>query len=120
MRKNHQANDAETAQINPITRCTLFLYDSGFLNLGIKECPGNQGIKDIILSLRWIQENIQYFGGDPENITLLGSSSGAAIIHILMLSPLTKGTYLWIKHLMKKLEFYGINFILSNKFRLIS
>lgn len=64
---------------------------AGFLNLGLKECSGNQALKDIILSLHWIKDNIRSFGGDPENVTLLGSSSGATIIHILMLSPAAKG-----------------------------
>ncbi|XP_065202735.1 esterase E4-like [Planococcus citri] len=63
------------------------LHLLGFLNLGIKECSGNQGIKDIILSLHWIKDNISSFGGDPENVTLIGSSNEAVIIHILMLSP---------------------------------
>ena len=68
----------------------IFLI-TGFLNLGLKECSGNQGIKDIILSLKWIKENIHSFGGDPENITLLGSSSGAGIVNLLMLSPAARG-----------------------------
>ncbi|XP_065202740.1 esterase E4-like [Planococcus citri] len=69
------------------------LHVLGFANLGIKECSGNQGIKDIILSLRWIKDNIKSFGGDPENVTLLGSSSGGGVIHALMLSPVTKGLF---------------------------
>lgn len=43
------------------------------------------------MALHWIQENIIYFGGDPHNVTLIGYSSGAIIIHALMLSPITKG-----------------------------
>lgn len=69
-----------------------FVEFSGFLNLGLKECSGNQAIKDVIMSLEWIKENIKSFGGDPDNITILGSSSGAALIHCLMLSPKTKGS----------------------------
>lgn len=57
------------------------------MNLEMKECSGNQGIKDIIMALRWIKDNVASFGGDPENVTLLGCSSGAAIINLLMLSP---------------------------------
>ncbi|XP_065216698.1 esterase E4-like [Planococcus citri] len=63
------------------------LHILGFLNLGLKDCSGNQGIKDIIMSLHWIKDNVKSFGGDPENITLLGASSGASTIHLLMLSP---------------------------------
>ncbi|XP_065202787.1 esterase B1-like [Planococcus citri] len=69
------------------------LHVLGFLNLGIKECSGNQGLKDIILALKWIQETISGFGGDPNNITLLGSSSGAALIHCLLLSPAAKNLF---------------------------
>lgn len=66
---------------------------TGFLNLGLKECSGNQGLKDIILGLKWIKDNIHSFGGDPENVTLLGSSTGATIIQLLMLSPAARGIY---------------------------
>ncbi|XP_065202738.1 esterase E4-like [Planococcus citri] len=69
------------------------LHVLGFLNLGLEECSGNQGIKDIILSLYWIKDNISSFGGDPENVTLIGNSNGAVIIHILMLSPAAKGLF---------------------------
>ncbi|XP_065202719.1 esterase E4-like isoform X2 [Planococcus citri] len=66
------------------------LHILGYLNLGLNECSGNQALKDVILSLQWIKCNIQAFGGDPENITLLGSSSGGTIIHALMISPAAK------------------------------
>ncbi|XP_065202768.1 esterase E4-like [Planococcus citri] len=65
----------------------------GYLNLGMKECSGNQALKDIILSLEWIKENIAYFGGDPDNVTLLGSSSGAALVHCILLSKRATGLY---------------------------
>ena len=38
---------------------------------------GNQGIKDILLGLEWIQSNIAAFSGDPEKVLLFGQSSGA-------------------------------------------
>ncbi|XP_065211385.1 esterase FE4-like isoform X2 [Planococcus citri] len=66
------------------------LYILGALNLHIKGCSGSQVLKDIILSLQWIKDNICAFGGDPHNITLMGSSSGAALVHCLLLSPLAK------------------------------
>lgn len=70
---------------------------AGFLNLGMDECAGNQALKDVILSLRWIKENIGAFGGDPGNVTLLGSSSGAFLVHFLLLSPAVKGKLLEIR-----------------------
>ncbi|XP_065211386.1 esterase FE4-like [Planococcus citri] len=66
------------------------LHVLGYLNLHMKVCSGNQGIKDVILSLKWIKENITAFGGDPDNITLMGSSSGSALVHFMLLSPLAK------------------------------
>lgn len=53
--------------------------------------PGNQGLKDIILALKWVQDNIENFGGDRNNVTIFGPSSGAAAAHYLALSPVTKG-----------------------------
>lgn len=49
------------------------------------------GLKDQVMALRWIKENIKYFGGDPNNVTLHGSSAGATDIHFHMMSPLSKG-----------------------------
>lgn len=54
--------------------------------------PGNQGLKDQVMVLQWVQSNIENFGGDPNNVTLFGESAGAAAVHYLILSPLTKGT----------------------------
>ncbi|XP_065208415.1 esterase E4-like isoform X2 [Planococcus citri] len=69
------------------------LYILGALNLHMENCSGNQGLKDAILSLEWIKDNISAFGGDPNNITLMGSSSGAALVHAILLSPLAKGLF---------------------------
>ncbi len=40
--------------------------------------------------LKWVQENIEKFGGNPNKVTLMGDSSGAAAISIHVLSPLSK------------------------------
>ncbi|XP_036141339.1 esterase E4 isoform X3 [Monomorium pharaonis] len=65
----------------------------GFLNLNDKVASGNQGLKDIVLALKWIQKNISKFGGDSENVTIFGESAGGAIVHCLALSPVTKGLF---------------------------
>ncbi|XP_065225808.1 esterase FE4-like [Planococcus citri] len=69
------------------------LHALGFLNLGIPECPGNAGLRDQALALKWVKENIAQFGGDANNVTLFGESAGASSVHFLMLSPLTKGLF---------------------------
>lgn len=53
--------------------------------------PGNQGLKDQVMALQWVKKNIENFGGDPNNVTLFGESAGAAAVHYLVLSPMTKG-----------------------------
>ena len=42
----------------------------GFLYLGTEDAPGNQGLYDQRLAIKWVKDNIQYFGGNKENITL--------------------------------------------------
>ncbi|KAJ8687541.1 hypothetical protein QAD02_023335 [Eretmocerus hayati] len=69
------------------------LYIFGFLNLEHEVAPGNQGLKDQIMVLRWIRENIENFGGDAQNITIFGESTGSVSAHYLTLSPLAKGLF---------------------------
>jgi para-nitrobenzyl esterase len=54
---------------------------------------GNQGILDQVAALQWIKANIAAFGGDPERVTIMGGSSGAESVAILMSSPLGKGLF---------------------------
>lgn len=65
----------------------------GFLCLGIREAPGNAGLKDQIAALKWIQENIAAFGGDPNQVTLFGESAGAVSTSFMILSPAAKGLF---------------------------
>lgn len=53
----------------------------------------NLGLLDIMQSLRWLKSNIASFGGDPDNITLMGNSSGAASISLLMTIPESKNLF---------------------------
>ena len=63
----------------------------GFLNTEDSSAPANNGLKDLILALKWIQKNIRSFGGDPGKVTLFGASSGAATVHFVALAPAAKG-----------------------------
>lgn len=67
----------------------------GFLSLKDRELkvPGNAGIKDQILALRWVRDHIASFNGDVNNITLMGESAGAACAHILMNTEQTRGLF---------------------------
>lgn len=54
---------------------------------------GNAGGDDIIAALRWVHENIEKFGGDPENVTVFGQSGGGAKVTTLLQSPAADGLY---------------------------
>ncbi|GIX69746.1 acetylcholinesterase-1 [Caerostris darwini] len=65
----------------------------GFLSSGTEDAPGNMGIHDIIMALKWIRENIAAFKGDPDRITIFGQGSGAVTVSMFLMSPLTQGLY---------------------------
>ena len=64
----------------------------GFYSTGDDVVPGNNGLKDQIMALRWIQQNIDKFGGNPNSVTLTGNSAGSAGVHFLLMSSLSKGS----------------------------
>ena len=55
---------------------------------------GNYGILDQIKALEWVQENIETFGGDPSNVTIMGQSAGAGSVNALLASPLAKNLFI--------------------------
>ena len=60
---------------------------TGFLSTGDINSPGNYGILDMVMALKWVYESIENFSGDRNSITLFGPGSGAASAGLLMVAP---------------------------------
>jgi len=71
----------------------VFLFwQQGFLTTGDGQAPGNYGLLDQVAALHWIADNIEHFGGNSKCVTLYGYGYGAAMVNILLVSPITRGT----------------------------
>lgn len=82
---------AETQVIFVSMQYRVGIY--GFLFLDHADAPGNQGLLDQYLALKWIHNNIQYFGGDSSRITLFGESAGAVSVSLHLLSRLSANLF---------------------------
>ncbi|CAN7993018.1 unnamed protein product, partial [Ixodes hexagonus] len=65
----------------------------GFLSTSDNVCPGNMGLLDQSLALKWVRDNVGHFGGDPGQVTLFGQGSGAVSVFLHILSPLSQGLF---------------------------
>ncbi|CAK1546509.1 unnamed protein product [Leptosia nina] len=65
----------------------------GFLCLHTPEVPGNAGLKDTAMALRWVRDNIGHFNGDSDNIVPIGESAGASVVTSYLMSPMTRGLF---------------------------
>ena len=65
----------------------------GFLSTGDEILPGNLGLWDQHIALKWIHEYISDFGGDPDNVALIGCSAGSASVVYQSMFPENKGFF---------------------------
>ncbi|XP_034037286.1 liver carboxylesterase 4-like [Thalassophryne amazonica] len=65
----------------------------GFLSTGDENIPGNFGLLDQVEALRWVQQHIHNFGGDPNLVTIFGESAGGISVSLLLLSQLSYGLF---------------------------
>lgn len=63
----------------------------GFSSTGDTVAPGNNGLKDQLLALQWVRDNVASFCGNPDDITLAGQSAGSASVAYHIQSPLSQG-----------------------------
>ncbi|XP_013146624.1 PREDICTED: esterase FE4-like [Papilio polytes] len=63
----------------------------GFLCLHTPEVPGNAGLKDSAMALKWVKNNIKRFNGDENNITACGESAGSGVVTFYLTSKMTRG-----------------------------
>ncbi|EGW00046.1 Carboxylesterase 7 [Cricetulus griseus] len=65
----------------------------GFFNTQDQHARGNWAFYDQLAALLWVKENIKFFGGNPDSVTIFGGSAGAISISSLVISPLSKGLF---------------------------
>ena len=65
----------------------------GFLSLADTNLAGNMGLLDQVMALKWVQNNIKEFGGDPNKVTIMGESAGSWSVFYHMMSPHSIGLF---------------------------
>jgi para-nitrobenzyl esterase len=70
-----------------------FLSHEALSAEGDTRASGNYGLMDQIAALRWVRENIAAFGGDPENVTIVGDSAGGQDVNLLLVAPAARGLF---------------------------
>jgi para-nitrobenzyl esterase len=87
------ARKGDIVQVEVNHRLNVFGYlqlaglDEGYAD------SGNVGMLDLVLALEWVRDNIEAFGGDPDNVTIFGESGGGAKVSTLMAMPAAQGLF---------------------------
>ncbi|RVD88912.1 uncharacterized protein DFL_003075 [Arthrobotrys flagrans] len=76
-----------------VVKINYRLGSFGYLALDGTPITGNYGFGDMITALIWVQENIAYFGGDPNKVTLAGDSAGAASVRAMISTQKAQGLF---------------------------
>lgn len=63
------------------------------LSTGDQHARGNWGYLDQAAALRWVQQNIAHFGGNPDRVTIFGESAGGTSVSSLVVSPMSQGLF---------------------------
>jgi len=91
------ANLAKKGDVVVVTvnhRLNVFGYlDLGQLGNDAYAKSGNAGMLDLVAALEWVRDNIEAFGGDPGNVTIMGESGGGAKVSTLLAMPAAKGLF---------------------------
>ncbi|PZP42206.1 MAG: carboxylesterase/lipase family protein [Azospirillum brasilense] len=93
-RGNHLVLNGDVVFVSFNYRVGLFGF-SDFSRWSTPESPidSNLGLRDQVAALQWVHDNIAAFGGDPQNVTIVGQSAGAASVAFLMCVPAAKGLF---------------------------
>ncbi len=90
---SHLATHGDVVVVSVTHRINLF----GYLKLDDTHerfaDSGSAGVLDMAAALRWVQDNIAAFGGDPGNVTIFGQSGGGGKVSALMATPAAKGLF---------------------------
>ena len=79
------------------------------MNLNHENASGNYGLKDQNLALRWVQKNIANFGGNPNQVTIVGQSAGSVSVDLHVLSDMSTGKIKdWVLYYMKFSTLYKL------------
>lgn len=65
----------------------------GFFSTGDEHARGNWGYLDQVAALRWVQQNIAHFGGNPDRVTIFGESAGGTCVSTHVVSPMSQGLF---------------------------